>query len=148
MTEHTRQLERTDWVDGYIVAGAYNTRSGLLSYLGRLADGSTFAAVFPAHEAECYVRQSDLERARESVLDGMQVRPQQTQTLTTIDEEPVVPLAVPVGLYMRDLKRALDTARVRSYEADLSVQDAFRYRRGIRGPVRLRGSRYQGEHVR
>jgi len=133
--------------EGFIVQSYARTVRGVnrLYFVGRLADGGTFAVVEDREAIVFYLRDSEAPRA-EALLGRFGARLDECP-LRTMDGEPC--RAVLCGSQeSRDaLREELARAGVRTYEADLRPADRFRLERGIHGQVRILGEPRPGRSV-
>ena len=132
---------------GFIVHPTWRVRDGRTEVLlyGRLRDGDTFLVVDDRHRIGFFLRRSEAQRARAVVtrLGGI-LHPSPQRTM---DREGTVRVEVRTPSNVAPLRRALMTAGIRTYEADVPVAWAFLIDRGLRGAVSLNGLWQRGEHT-
>jgi DNA polymerase-2 len=132
---------------GFIVHPTWRVRNGRTEILlyGRLRDGDTFLVVDARYRIGFFLRSSEEQRAREIVARFGGILHHSPQK--TMDGEETVQVEVRIPGNVAVLRRALMTAGIRTYEADVPVAWAFLIDRGLRGAVTLNGTWQKGEHV-
>ncbi len=105
-----------------------------------MEDGATFAIIDTRHNAAFYVRDSELSGALDRLRPLQLGRTVTPRPMRTMDGESVTRLEFANQSRQARADEALRSTGVRTYEADLSLSDAYLADRGIRGSLTVSGS--------
>jgi DNA polymerase-2 len=136
-----------DSYEGFIVHSSLSPGSGpsRLFLIGRLGDGRSFAVVEDRVRPGFYLRESDLTLSSD-ILERSGGRVEKSP-FRTIDGEACVRLSWDSLQRFQNALQLFEEREIRTYEADIRLQDQFLMSGGIHGSVNIWGNPTKGRKV-
>ncbi|MCM8531936.1 MAG: hypothetical protein NE330_12300 [Lentisphaeraceae bacterium] len=132
---------------GYILHcfSRYHDKKCLLYLIGRLENGQTFGIVEDRFKPYFYIRVSEKHRALKTI-SKWSASPHETKK-KTMDGESLACLTLADPRSLKKLADELEDIKVRTYEADVKVEQRYLMDKGLRSFCEVKGNSIKGKGV-